>query len=224
MDRIYLIGASKGGQELVYFFLNHFSKWSSEEKAKLRVILGLSAVVRNSYLASWMIEDKGARVSLVRSLAKIITHEDRELSGMASTRIDFWQDFLKNGEQQNKLQPHANFAWINFSMIPTERTGHLHASADWVKYSNRALNFHPRLGPVDGLVETGATVLPPNTGITQWIVRGWGSHVPTYGVFLDGTPIASQSQSQKKSEIIESGAQSMDALLRFLPVNPSEIE
>jgi len=223
VDRVYLIGASKGGHELVYFFLNLYPKWSAEEQEKLHVILGLSAVVRNSYLGQWMIEDKGVRLSLIRSLARYITHEDKEFSGMASTLHDFWNEFSKDSTKKNSLQPHNNFAWINFSMIPTDQTGNLHESADWVGFSNRALEFFPTLGPVDGLVETGATVLPPDTGIRQWIVRGWGSHVTTYGVFLDGTPIASRGLSQKKAEIIESGAQSMDALLRFLPVNPESI-
>jgi len=215
VDSFFLIGASKGGHEITHFYLNSLSQWSEEERSKLHGVLSMSGVLRSAYMGDWVATAPGVAMSLLRSISRIQTHENKNLDGLGSTRIDAYEGY----EFQKLPKMHNNFVWVNFSMLPSGEDGHIPDSAVLSKYSRYAMNFLKDRGPSDGLVETAGTVLPPKTGIRQWVVRGWGSHLPTYGQFIDGTSVADIG-SGSDEEVVASGSRTIEALLRAILSGP----
>lgn len=218
VDAFVLVGASKGVHELTYLFLNFIPKWSDAERAKLHAIVSMSGVIRSSYLGTWVSSAPGIQMELLKSVSRLKTHEDQQMSGMMSTTVDAWT----NVKASQVPQMHSNFVWVNFSMLPAGEDGQIVDSADLATFSRYALEYLKDRGPTDGLVETAGTVLPPQAHLRQWVVRGWGSHIPTYGKLIDGTDFANTGR-RSDEEIISSGEQTADSLLRSLPANPEEV-
>ncbi len=218
VDSMVLFGASKGGQELTHFYLHHLPRWSERDQSKIHAVVSLSGVLRSSYIADWVATAKGIRMELLRFFSRFKTHEKKNLEGIKSTRIDAWENY-----NYNQLPAmHDNFVWINFSMIPSDEDGHIPDWAILASFSRHAMRFLGNRGPTDGLVETAGTVLPPGTGIRQWIVRVMGPHVPTYGYFVDGTSVANTGDGSDEA-IVASGEKTMEYILKALPLNPVEV-
>jgi|GEM_PF-1395777 len=206
LSRIVIVSLSKGSSDVSRFVVHELPKASPELQQKLRILVSLSGVVRDAFVPSWMVNQKGITTALIKTYMKQFLPEDhRDYDGMESMATDYW----KQAQQKTSL------LWISFPMIPEsergmpERKQALRLGTVLVKKANDSF------GPHDGLVETGASILPPNSGMRQWIIRARGDHGLIDGSYLNGEPVSYQFVQTQDN--IKAGVELIDAFMRALP-------
>ncbi|MBT8036993.1 MAG: hypothetical protein KJO21_05565 [Verrucomicrobiae bacterium] len=217
VDKAVLLGFSRGSADIVHFWHGPAHHIPPRELTKIKIWANFAGVMRGSEVARWGAVGKNPLAWVFRSY---INWRERKPKmsplDLASIGYDHWA-YPGNGFPESvrkKIQV------INFVIIPDGSDGwsvldpHFnyiarHAAAEGQQWGRV-------MGPCDGLVESAASILPPRTGIKQWIVRVKGSHLMLGGRYLNGRPVASK-YFQESDARLESGAQMMDDFLRAVP-------
>jgi hypothetical protein len=215
VDHIILVSLSKGTNDVSYFLIHQMHSLPDETQQKINAIVSLSGAVRAIYMAEWVMNTRGATTAYFKKyVLNFMPKGQRTLDGLHSMTQDPWKD-----ADYSTLPGKDRITWINFSMFPPSPTGFLSKESFFRLFTFFALAGDHNVGPYDGLIETGASVLPPNTGYKQWIVRACGDHELVDNHFLDGTPVTANYDYKNPENNGKAGGAVLDAVLRAFPVS-----
>lgn len=198
IDSIIIMGVSKGVSE-ISLTLNRRGRLSPQTLRKIKLVISMSGVIRYSQGAHWVLthpEENGSL--LLHGLLNWDLGADYWL-GLLGLGNDSWPERMALPQHPEEL---SHILWISLVALPTLPTGLPEAMSGIAWVQNKMLrDLRDQIGPFDGFVESGASVLPPNTGMTQWIVPALASHFMLEGKFLDGSPVSPEFQrnSQMKT-------------------------
>jgi hypothetical protein len=188
IDSAILVPISKGSQEVVHFFIDYLPQMNSRDAKKIKLVLSLSGVIRNSYLSKWIMTTppSGPTRLLMKAGIFLKGGEDRAnlIKGSgASLATDPWIKKLSSTKNLNHVK------WVNFAMLPekpdgTQKYSMIEQIWPWI------LNANAKIGPQDGATETATSILPPDTGFEQHIIRAYGPHNLVPGRYMNGELIA----------------------------------
>jgi len=213
VDRAMLLGFSRGGTDLVHFWLGPAHDLPAKELSKIHLWANFAGVLRGSEVARWgaMGTDPlawGFRAFLNwREAAPRTSAED-----LASIGFDQWR-YPSRGFPESVRK---KITVVNFVSIPDGEDGWPVDDKHFKLLASTAADQERVIGPCDGLVETAAAILPPHTGIRQWIVRVKGSHSLLGGNYMNGNPV-SPLYHQGQRNRLQSGCQLLDDFLRAVP-------
>jgi hypothetical protein len=215
VDHIILACLSKGTNDVSYFLIHDMSSLPQEDQKKINVIVSLSGAARAIYMAQWMMETPGPTTDYFKNFVlNSMPPEERTMAGIESMAQDPWE-----GADYSALPGKDHLTWVNFSMIPPSPRGFLPDDDPFSFFTPFALAGKHDVGPYDGLVETGASVLPPNTGYREWIIRARGDHELVGSRYMDGTPVSSHYDAKDASKGLKAAGDVVDAFLRALPTS-----
>jgi hypothetical protein len=173
---------------------------------KIRFVISMSGIVRNSVVAGWLVDSNRLVPRLVRIAMQEPIGRFPHLDGIKSIRRDPWERFLATGGTRR-----LDFVWVSFAVFPDGANGR--ARTGFVRSRLlRSLQGSSAVGPNDGLTESASSILPPATGLEQWIVRVRGAHGLVKGRYVDGTPLVTAGRGGLAVQIV-------DPLLRTLPIS-----
>lgn len=209
LDSIILVGLSKGSSDLSYFVTRELPRAKPALRRKLKVMVSLSGVVRDAFVPGWMSREPGPTTALMRTyMSRFLPEDHREWDGLESMADDYWIGYRKPPTQRRLL-------WINFPMIPESPRGMPEKKQALRLASALVTKANASYGPHDGLVETGASILPPGTGHRQWIIRALGDHGLIDGFYITGEPVSRQFVAT--ADNVKAGVELIDAFVRALP-------
>ncbi|CAN5907026.1 hypothetical protein BH11VER1_BH11VER1_38000 [soil metagenome] len=214
VDRAMLIGFSKGAYDIVRFLTGPAEHLPAHDQKKLRLLVNFSGVLRGSCVADWAAHDHYIGAYAFRAYLNIRSGSLlRNFDDVSSIADDPWQN-----PSMPSLREHApNLKYvINYPALPEGKDGFTHK--DWLFHRlARSCECKKRIpGPYDGLVESAASILPPDVEVPQWIVRVRGSHSLLDGEYLNGGTVAPSYYKGEKGRV-HSGIELMDDMLRALP-------
>lgn len=209
VDHVIFVAASKGVADLLTYMLHDGARASEQRRAKVRGIVSLSGVVRGSNMASWLTHSDLKRLDVVRAV--IARRPTQPMEGIESLARDPWQ-----GSRPAQLsEDFPNLKWISVSMLPEGNDGLVPGNGVMLELQQALIRHGQVFSPSDGLVESAATILPPGTGISQRIVRGYGPHALALGHFLNGDALAPQNLTEKGVDPA-AGAEILSSFMRAL--------
>jgi hypothetical protein len=192
LDSIILIGLSKGAQEISHALLNP-AFVSDRTLKKIKVIISMAGVIRYSKAAEWLIHRTDRIAPNIIQGYLHHTFSPNYPPGLVSLAHDPWT------HRRRKPESFSNILWISFAPLPPKFHGLPYDKIGFRKIQKDIYNDVGPVGPIDGVIESAATVLPPNSGMTQWIVPLLASHYIFEGTFTDGT-IVSESYRQLEGQ------------------------
>jgi hypothetical protein len=209
LDHVIFVAVSKGVADLLTYMMKEGALLSMEQRQKVRAVVSLSGVVRGSNVAEALMDSEDVLLQLSRVF--IGSKPVKPLEGIRALAQDPWSG--KNPSLLKKNYP--NLKWISFSMLPDGPDALVHSGILLMELQQSVIRTGKHFSPSDGLVESAATILPPGTGIKEWIIRGYGPHALALGTFMDGTPIAPQN---RRGEDVnpEAGAEILSSFMRAL--------
>jgi len=207
---VVVVAASKGVHDFVEALATserHDGRGlTAEEVGKIRFVISMSGIVRNSVVAGWLVDSNRLVPRLVRIAMQEPIGRFPHLDGIKSIRRDPWQRFVPTGGTRR-----LDFVWVSFAVFPDGANGR--ARTGFVRSRLlRSLQGSSAVGPNDGLTESASSILPPGTGLEQWIVRVRGAHGLVKGRYVDGTPLVTAGRGGLAVQIV-------DPLLRTLPIS-----
>ncbi len=213
LKKIVLVAASKGAGDFITFFLKHGPSMSEEDRAKFKLITTLSGVLRPSFVAKYLIESKGATALFVRNGLKV-TGRGSILEGIKSLSIDPWAGH--NPKEVKALFP--NLRWLSLPSLPEGDDGLTHMAL-WEGFLKvPTYRWNKQGSPMDGLVESAASVLPPGTGIEETIVPIFGPHAMALGSYSADLRIAPTTMKGISDRVVPAaGTEILSAVFRALP-------
>jgi hypothetical protein len=179
---------------------------TAEEIGKIKFVVSMSGIVRSSAVAGWLVDEKRFFPRALRSFMRApVVGKFPHFEGVESLTRDPWETLLSRGITQLK------FVWVSFVVFPDGDDGQPRAGTIRGRVL-RLLRGSASVGPYDGLTESAASVLPPGTGLEEWIVRVRGTHGLVKGKYLDETPLVTPGHGAAAVQIV-------DPLLRTLPTS-----
>ncbi len=217
VDKAVLLGFSRGSTDIVHFWLGPAHQLPASELAKIKIWANFAGVIRGSEVARWGAVGETPLAWVLRFVINLRELNLRMLPiDLASISYDRWA--YPRGRFPESVK--KNIQVINFVVIPDGPDGWAQFDPEFKILARNAAEEGCKqgrvMGPCDGLVESAASILPPRTGIKQWIVRVKGNHLILGGCYFNGRPVASKYH-QGRAARLESGGQMMDDLLRALP-------
>jgi hypothetical protein len=207
---VVVVAASKGAPDLVEALAmsdgHPAYELTPHELGKIRYVVSLSGVVRGSAVAGWLVGSKSLLPRLVRSFMRApVVGKFPHLEGVRSLARDPWPRLLETAAAR-----HLRFVWVSFAVFPDGADG-LPKMGFVRTRILRSFEGSVAVGPYDGLTESASALLPPGTGLEQWIVRIRGAHGMIKGSYLDGTPVVAGGTADAAWQIVH-------PLLRTLPI------
>jgi hypothetical protein len=212
-EHVMLMMLSKGAHDVAFFLQDHAANWPPDERAKFKAVISLAGTVQGSIAAAWMAGSPHPAPLLLRNSLRI-SGQGHIVEMLEEVGVSPWH----TATLQRLSHTFPNLTWISFAMIPDGEDGRVTEKV-WMPQMRRLIEREaPFFSPEDGLVESLASVMPQESDLPQWVIRGFGSHILTNGRFPDGSRIAPTTTVEGVEEINPaSGAELMDALLRALP-------
>jgi hypothetical protein len=208
---VVIVAISKGTHDLVEALAMNADKptLTAAELGKINFVVSISGILRRSAVAGWLVRPKGLLPRLVRAFMQApLIGKFPNLDGIQSLTMDPWDHLLARGGARG-----LRCTWLNYAVFPDGADGHPRAGFLRTRLLRGLRGSSKEIGPYDGLTESASSVLPPGTGLEQWIVRIRGAHGVVKGKYLDGTPVvALESGVSAAVEIIE-------PLLRCIPTS-----
>ncbi len=214
-ESVFIVTASKGATDLLHYLAHEGKELPPELRSRFKVIITLSGPLQGSYVARWASTSPRFVPFLIRITAGRPPYR-RRIVAIREMGQSWW-----GRDQENAwlAETYPNLTWISFSMVPDGEDGQISDTPYWPDGVLERVYYTSRIySPNDALVESAATVLPPGTGVPNWVVRGRGAHAVPLGRFPDGSKIAPNTQGDEREDIIpEAGGEMFAALLRSLP-------
>ena len=207
VDRAVFIAASKGAADLITFMLDRADSLSAEQRDKVRMVVSASGVIRSSIIAEYVREAKSLLPFAVRTKLRL-----QGWNVLGSLATDPW-----TGKDRTAIaRSFRNLKWLSFPAVPEGELGYTHQ--DDRDLSRRAFRWRSLASPTDGFVESAASVLPPDTGITEFVIPTLGPHAMALGSY---TPDLRVSPIRQNGEYLivnpEAGSEILDSFIRAFP-------
>ncbi|MBK1830880.1 hypothetical protein JIN77_09095 [Verrucomicrobiaceae bacterium R5-34] len=218
VERAMLLGFSRGSTDLVHFWHGPAHDIPAEELRKIRLWANFAGVLRGSEVARWGALGHDPLAWGFRCFLNWREGAPRTSSAdLASIGYDKWQ-------YPGRGFPEAvrdDITVINFVSLPDGTDGWPEEDRHFKWLASTAARQGRVIGPCDGLVESAASILPPQTGIEQWIVRVHGSHSLLGGRYMNGKPVAARYHEGQKNRL-QSGVTLLDDFVRAVPKSSLE--
>lgn len=207
VDRAVFVTASKGAADLITFMLDHADSLSAEQRDKVRMVVSASGVIRSSLIAAYVNDAKSPLPFAVRSKLRL-----QGWNVLDSLAADPWA-----GKDRSAIaRSFRNLKWLSFPAVPEGELGY--TQQDDRDLSKHAFRWRSLASPTDGFVESAASVLPPDTGITEFVIPTLGPHAMALGSY---TPDLRVSPIRQKGEYLivnpEAGNEILDSFIRAFP-------
>ena len=213
VDRAVLVGFSKGGWDWINWFHGPAMNLPAEEREKIRLLVDFAAILRGSAIAGWAANDHGLDATLFRSIMLVrFGAKGATPRYLRSLSKDPWNQ--KNSPSLRAVAPQLRA--IEYVAVAEGADGYPHANGFFHWVSQRSTQRQRWMGPVDGMAESAAELLPPGEKIPTWIVRVKGSHALLDGHYLNGGAVCRRNHA-KGDEKWKGGEELMDDFLRALP-------
>lgn len=213
VDRAILVGFSKGGWDWINWFHGPAMNLPAEEREKIRLLLDFAAILRGSAIAGWAANDHGLDATLFRSIMLVrFGSKGATPQYLRSLSKDPWS--RQDCPSLRSVAPQLRA--IEYVAIAEGADGYPHVNGFFHWVTQRSTQRQRWMGPVDGMAESAAELLPPGERIPSWIVRIKGSHALLDGRYLNGG-IVSRRFHGKGDEKWKGGEELMDDFLRALP-------
>lgn len=217
VDKAVLLGFSRGSADIVHFWLGPAHQLPASELAKIKIWANFAGVIRGSEVARWGAVGETPLAWVLRFVINLRELNLRMLPiDLASISYDRWAHPGRRFPESVR----KNILVINFVVIPDGSDGWAGLDPEFKFLARNAAEEAVQqgrvIGPCDGFVESAASILPPHTGIKQWIVRVKGNHLILGGNYCNGRLVAPKYH-QGRAARLESGGQMMDDFLRALP-------
>lgn len=214
LKKVILVAASKGVTDFVTFFLKHGQNLSAEQRDKIKLMVSLSGVIRPSLVANYLVNSNQPLPLMIRGLLRL-TGKGDTIKGINSLTLNPWQGH--DPRMVKKL--FSQMKWLSLPAIPEGPEGITHLSM-WEGFlKTPSYRWNDKASPMDGLVESAASVLPPDTGITEYIVPVYGPHAIALGSYSASLRVAPTAMGDITDRVIpEAGAEMLSALFRALPI------
>lgn len=211
--KIGFVVASKGASDVIKYMLDYGTLISDEDREKFQIVTSLNGVIRSSYVAQYLVTAKRPMAFAVSSYLQL-SGKNEMMAGIKSLAQDVWR-----GHSPSKIKSlFPNLKWVSFASMPETPQG-MTAMSLWAgPLQEPVFGWASKASPGDGLVETAAAILPPGTGIQQFVIPVYGPHEMALGHYLDKTRVAPLSQGKVNDKVFpESGIEILNAVLRAFP-------
>ena len=153
----------------------------------IRLLVNFAAIVRGSAIAGWAADDRGLDARLFRSVMFVrFGSKGATPKYLRSLSKDPWSE-----QSSPSLRPVApRLRAIDYVAVAEGADGYPHANGFFHWVSQRSTQRQRWMGPVDGMAESAAELLPPSEKIPAWIVRIKGSHALLDGYYLNGGAVS----------------------------------
>ena len=213
VDRAILVGFSKGGWDWINWFHGPAMNLPAEQRGKIRLLVDFAAILRGSAIAGWAADDRGLDARLFRSIMLLrFGSKGATPKYLRSLSQDPWS--RENSPSLRSVAPQLRA--IEYVAVAEGADGHPHTNGFFHWVSQRSTQRRRWMGPVDGMAESAAELLPPGEKIPAWIVRIKGSHALLDGHYLNGGVVCRRYRA-KGDEKWKGGEELMDDFLRALP-------
>ncbi|UXR64998.1 hypothetical protein EZJ49_01880 [Bdellovibrio bacteriovorus] len=215
LKKVVLVAASKGVADFITFFLNHGESLSLREREKVKLMVSLAGVIRPSFVANYVMESKGVIPKFVKTTLTV-TGRTETKKGISSLAENPWEGHDPKGIKN--LFP--NMKWLSMPAVPEGLDGVTHRSL-WEGFlKTPSYRYAEEASPMDGLVESAASVLPPDTGLQELIVPIYGPHAMALGYYTANLKVAPNAHRDTVDKVVpEAGAEMLSAIFRALPVS-----
>lgn len=212
-EHVVLVMLSKGSHDVIRYLREDGVDLPPAQRAKLAVILSLAGTLQGSVVADWMAHSTLPAPRMTRAWLR---HSGQKpaISMLDAVARSPWQ-----GDAASAVSTaFPGTTWIAIAMVPDGEDGRI-TERLWAPGIRRSIErTAPYYSPVDGLVETAASVLPDAVTLEEWVVTGYGSHAIPNGVYRDGGSIAPLTSKPGREKLsAENGEEVMSAYLRALP-------
>ncbi|MEM1294124.1 MAG: hypothetical protein AAGH89_02090, partial [Verrucomicrobiota bacterium] len=214
-ESVIIVTASKGATDLVQYLFFDGKELEPELRSRIKMIFTLAGPLQGAYMAHWATTNPRFVPFLIRITAGRPPYRHR-IVAIREMGSSLWG---KEEENAWLSETYPSLTWVSLVMVSDGPNGLIGDTPYWPPSLLERVYYTSHLySPNDGLVESAATVLPPGTGVEQWVVRGRGAHAVPLGKYPDGTPIAGNTQGDVRDDINpEAGQEMFGALLRSLP-------
>jgi hypothetical protein len=213
VDRVILVGFSKGGWDWINWFHGPAMNLPAEERKKIRLLVDFAAILRGSTIAGWAANDHGLDATLLRSMMLVrFGAKGATPQYLRSLSKDPWS--RENSPSLRAVAPQLRA--IEYVAVAEGADGYPHANGFFHWVSQRSTQRQRWMGPCDGMAESAAELLPPGEKIPAWVVRIKGSHALLDGHYLNGGAVCRRYHA-KGDERWKGGEELMDDFLRALP-------
>ena len=212
LDHIVIVAASKGVSDFITYFLNYGETLSERNREKFKLMISLAGVIRGAHIAKYLSNAKDLKPLMLRAWYK--TTFNATIDGLKSAQHSPWK-----GHYPSKvIRLYPNLTWISFPVIPEGPDGYTSRSQWSGPLRLPAHRYLKEASPGDGLVETAASILPPDTNIPEWIIPVYGAHALATGHYANGTLVAPISQKDRGNIINPAaGDEMLDSYMRAIP-------
>lgn len=215
LDRAILVAFSKGGGDWMHWFAGPGRELPIKERRKLRLMVSFAGALRGAAVAGWLAEGGGPLPGSLRMFLRV--REGRGLAPMEDLRTageDPWTTAMGSNQVIREVAPKLQL--VNLVVLPEGKDGLTHVDNRFAVISRLVTTQCRWMGPLDGLVESAAQVLPKESGVDQHVVRIRGGHALLDGWYLSGGQV-SRLYTTKGDERWSGGEEVMNDLLRALP-------
>ena len=213
LDRVMIIGFSKGGLDWMHWFAEQGQQLPAKERAKINLLVTFSGVLRGSVVANWLADAWGPVAVSTRYFLRLFHKHGREmLTAVKSLSADPWT--TAHPPKMRELTP--GLRMVSLVAIPEGAQGRTEVHRGFGILSFIVAEHWRGIGPLDGMTETASQVLPEQAGVPQHIVRVKGSHALLDGHYLNGGTV-SKAFLKRDCEAWQGGEELLDDLLRALP-------
>lgn len=215
LDKVILVSASKGTADFIRYFLRFGDTLAQKEREKIKLMVSLSGVVRSSFVAEYLTKANYATALAVRSFLRLSGKGDM-LDGIESLAKNPWEGY----DPKKIHRDFPNMKWVSFPSMPESKLAVTNLSL-WSGFLRGTVHSWSNIAsPGDGLVETAAAILPPDTGITEYVIPIIGPHAMALGSYKEGVRLAPKAQGDRYDKVNpEAGPEILSALFRALPVS-----
>jgi hypothetical protein len=207
------VAVSKGAADFITYFLNYGGTLPLIQREKVKLMVTLSGVIRPSVIAKYVTESSGLIPSLLSGFLRL-SGRSSMLEGLKSLGKNPW----KNQDQTKVHKLFPNMKWLSMPTLPEgdEAVTHLSLWEGFLKAP--AYKWAVKSSPMDGLVESAASVLPPDTDIPEYIVPVYGPHAMALGFYNKTLRVAPVAMKDIYDRVIpEAGGEVLNAIFRALP-------
>jgi len=178
-------------------------------------MITMSGVLRGSYVARFLKSSHDPMAFLTKSFL-FTTGKKEQLIGIKSLATSPWDNHPR--DRVHNFFP--NLKWAGFISIPEQDDAITHLSQTTGFLANTIFTTMDNISPGDSMVESAASMLPPDTKIQEIVVPVFGPHALSVSRFENGERIAPISQENHDHEIItEAGPEMLDAFFRAIPTD-----
>lgn len=212
-DAVMILMLSKGAHDVIHYLQRGGADLPAAHRRKLVAVISLAGTLQGSVVADWIVTSERPLAASTRAWLTLSGQADA-IEMLHSIAESPWEEGAAS--RMALLYPHLT--WVSIAMVPDGSDGRIRERL-WSPFLRRRVEKTAvAYSPTDGLVESGASVLPETVPLPEWIVTAYGSHAMPNGTYRDGSRIAPQTTDPAREKLKpETGGEVISAYLRALP-------